>query len=58
MANKFENHCYKNTKYVDRSSYLCIWRVGTGWMGATMGARLFNMVLIFKLCDYNNYPEN
>ena len=32
--------------------------VGTGWMGATMGARLFNMVLIFKPCDYINYPEN
>ena len=32
--------------------------VRTGWMGATMGARLLNMVLIFKLRDYINYPEN
>lgn len=30
--------------------------VGTGWMGATMGVRLFKIVLIFKLCDYSNYP--
>lgn len=37
MANKFENHCYKNTKYVDKSSYCASGGVGTGWMGA-MGA--------------------
>lgn len=32
--------------------------VRTGWMGATTGARLLNMVLIFKLRDCINYPEN
>ena len=41
MADKFKNHCYKNTKYVDKSSYLCIWRGQNRMDGSNNGSQTF-----------------